>query len=120
MSTLLSLVATGVLIVLGLWLLGSIVLRVGGAVLAVGGLVSTAATGSPAMAAVTILGALAWLAGHWLFERAPSLLPLAAGAACLPAGAPAAARSDAAVGHSHGPSRAAVEQPTAPARDVGA
>jgi hypothetical protein len=67
MSSLLSLLATGVLIALGLWMFGSIVLRVGGVVLAVGGLVSTATTGSPAMAAASILGALAWLAGHWLF-----------------------------------------------------
>lgn len=67
MSLLLSLLATGVLIVLGFWLFGSIVLRVCGVVLAVGGLVSTATTGSPAMAAASVLGALAWLAGHWLF-----------------------------------------------------
>lgn len=67
MSPLLSLLATGVLIALGLWLFGSIVLRASGVVLAVGGLVSTATTGSPAMAAASVLGALAWLAGHWLF-----------------------------------------------------
>jgi hypothetical protein len=63
----LSLLATGILIALGLWLFGSIVLRAGGVVLAVGGLMSTAMTGSPAMAAASILGALAWLAGQWLF-----------------------------------------------------
>jgi hypothetical protein len=63
----LSVLATGILIALGLWLFGSIVLRAGGVVLAVGGLISTAMTGSPAMAAASILGALAWLAGHWLF-----------------------------------------------------
>jgi len=63
----LSLLATGILIALGLWLFGSIVLRAGGVVLAVGGLMSTAMTGSPVMAAASILGALAWLAGHWLF-----------------------------------------------------
>jgi hypothetical protein len=63
----LSVLATGILIALGLWLFGSIVLRAGGVVLAVGGLMSTAMTGSPAMAAASILGALAWLAGHWLF-----------------------------------------------------
>jgi hypothetical protein len=67
MSPLLSLLATGVLIALGLWLFGSIVLRVSGLVLAVGGLLSTATTGSLAMVLATILGALAWLAGHWLF-----------------------------------------------------
>jgi hypothetical protein len=63
----LSVLATGILIALGLWLFGSIVLRAGGVVLAVGGLMSTAMTGSPAMAAASLLGALAWLAGHWLF-----------------------------------------------------
>jgi hypothetical protein len=63
----LSLLATGILITLGVWLFGSIVLRAGGVVLAVGGLVSTAATGSPAMAAASVLGALAWLTGHRLF-----------------------------------------------------
>jgi hypothetical protein len=67
MSPLLSLLATGVLIALGLWLFGSAVLRLSGAVLAVGGLLSTAATGSLAMALTTILGVLAWLVGHWLF-----------------------------------------------------
>jgi hypothetical protein len=67
MSPLLSILATGVLIALGLWLLGSTVLRVGGVALAVGGLLSTAITGSPAMAVASILGALGWLAGHWLF-----------------------------------------------------
>jgi hypothetical protein len=63
----LSLLATGILVALGLWLFGSTVLRAGGVVLAVGGLMSTAMTGSPAIAAASILGALAWLAGHWLF-----------------------------------------------------
>jgi hypothetical protein len=63
----LNLLATGILIALGLWQFGSIVLRAGGVVLAVGGLMSTAMTGSPAMAAASIVGALAWLAGHWLF-----------------------------------------------------
>jgi hypothetical protein len=67
MSPLLSLIATGVLIALGLWLFGSAVLRLGGAVLAVGGLFSTAVTGSLAMALAAVFGVLAWLAGHWLF-----------------------------------------------------
>jgi len=67
MTGLLSLLATGVLIVLGLWLLGGIVLRVGGILLVAVGLVSTAASGSPAVALLTVLGALAWLAGHWLY-----------------------------------------------------
>jgi hypothetical protein len=67
MSTLLSLLATGVLVALGFWMLGGIVLRVGGALVVAGGLLSTAATGSPAAALLTVLGGLAWLAGQWLF-----------------------------------------------------
>jgi hypothetical protein len=67
MSPVLSLLATCVVVALGLWLLGGVVLRVGGVPLAVGGLLSTAATGSLAMAIATVVGAMAWLAGHWLF-----------------------------------------------------
>lgn len=67
MTALLSIAASGVLVALGIWLLAGIVLRVGGILFAIGGLVSTAATGSPTMAIAAILGTLAWLAGHWLF-----------------------------------------------------
>jgi hypothetical protein len=67
MAGVVSLAATGVLIALGVWLLGGLVLRTGGAFLTVGGLLATASTGSLTMAAATILGAVAWLAGHWLF-----------------------------------------------------
>jgi hypothetical protein len=67
MSGLVSLAASSVLVALGVWLLGGFVLRVSGAVLAVGGLLATASSGSLAMAAATITGAVAWLAGHWLF-----------------------------------------------------
>jgi hypothetical protein len=67
MTGLLSLTASAVLVALGVWLLGGFVLRVGGAALAIGGLVITASTGSPGMAAAAIVGAVAWLAGHWLF-----------------------------------------------------
>ena len=63
----LSLLAACILAALALWLFGSIAFRVGGVALSVGGLMSTAMTGSPAMAAASILGVLAWLAGHWLF-----------------------------------------------------
>jgi hypothetical protein len=65
MTGLLCLLATGVLVVLGLWLLGGVVLRLGGVLLVAGGLLSTAATGSPTAALVTLLGALAWLCGQW-------------------------------------------------------
>lgn len=67
MSPLLSWLASGVLVVVGVWLLGGVLLRTGGALLAVGGLFGTAATGSMPMVAIGILGMLAWLAGHWLF-----------------------------------------------------
>lgn len=67
MTGLLSLLATGVLVALGLWLLGGIVLRVGGILLVAVGLLSTAATGSLSAALATMLGGLAWLAGQWLF-----------------------------------------------------
>jgi len=66
MNGLLSLLATGVLVALGFWLLGGIVLRVGGVLLVAVGLLSTAATGSPSAALATVLGGLAWLAGQWL------------------------------------------------------
>lgn len=67
MTGLLSLLASGILAALAVWLLGGITLRLIGAVLAIGGLLDTAWTGAPAMALATILGAAAWLAGHWLF-----------------------------------------------------
>ena len=67
MSWLLSSLATGVLVALGFWLLGGVVLRVGGALLVWGGLLSTAASGSPSAALLTVLGALAWLAGQWAY-----------------------------------------------------
>ena len=67
MTGLLSWLATGALVALGFWLLGGMVLRVGGVLLVVGGLLSTAATGSPAGALLAVLGGLAWLGGHWLF-----------------------------------------------------
>jgi hypothetical protein len=65
MTGLLSLIATGVLVALGFWLLGGIVLRAGGILLVAGGLLSTATTSSPSAALLTVLGGLAWLAGQW-------------------------------------------------------
>ena len=52
-------VATSVLVALGFWLLGGVVLRVGGILLVAVGLLSTAATGSPSAALVALLGAAA-------------------------------------------------------------
>ena len=67
MTELLSLLATGVLAALGFWLLGGVLLRVGGILLVAVGLLSTATTGSPSAALLTLLGAVAWLGGQWLF-----------------------------------------------------
>lgn len=67
MAGLLSLLASGILAALAVWLLGGITLRLIGAALGIGGLLDTACTGAPAMALATILGAAAWLVGHWLF-----------------------------------------------------
>ncbi len=63
MTGILSLAATGALIALGICPL----LRIGGLLLAASGLLSTAVTGSPSTALLTVIGAIAWLAGHWLF-----------------------------------------------------
>jgi hypothetical protein len=67
MSGLFSSVATVAIIALGVWLLGGVVLRIGGVLLVAVGLLSTAMTGSLSAVLVTVLGCLAWLAGHWLF-----------------------------------------------------
>jgi hypothetical protein len=66
-SGLLSVLATGVLIALGTWLLGGAVLRVGGVLLAAVGLLSTAVTGSLSAALLAVIGALAWLVGQWAY-----------------------------------------------------
>ena len=63
----LSLAACATIAAAGVWLFGGFVLRASGALLALGGLTSTALTGSPGMAIATILGGVAWLAGQWLF-----------------------------------------------------
>jgi hypothetical protein len=67
MSGPLSLAATAILAALATWVIGGWVLRTAGAILAVGGLLSTAASGSLTMAVATLVGAVAWLAGHWLY-----------------------------------------------------
>jgi hypothetical protein len=67
MTAVLSFAATGVLITLGVWVTGGLVLRIGGAMLIADGLLRTAVTGSPSSALLSTVGAIAWLAGHWLF-----------------------------------------------------
>jgi hypothetical protein len=64
---LLSVAACAIILTLGVWFFGGFVLRACGALLAVGGLLATARTGSLTMAAATMTGAAAWLGGHWLF-----------------------------------------------------
>ncbi len=67
MTGLLEFAATAILATLGAWTTGGWVLRTAGAVLAIGGLLCTAVTGSPAMAVTALVGAIVWLAGHWLY-----------------------------------------------------
>jgi hypothetical protein len=64
---LLSLAATAILATFAAWVIGGWVLRTAGAFLAVGGLLCTATTGSPTTAVATLVGTVAWLAGHWLY-----------------------------------------------------
>lgn len=66
MTGLLSTGALLVLIALGVWLFGSFALRLGGLLLFVLGLFGLT-QGTPASLLVTVIGAVAWLGGHWLF-----------------------------------------------------
>jgi hypothetical protein len=54
------------LIAIGVWWLGSVVLRLGGLLIGLAGLFG-AATGQPAGLLVAAIGALAWVGGHWLY-----------------------------------------------------
>lgn len=54
------------LIALGVWLLGSLALRAAGALIAIAGLVGAAEGQTPGLL-VAAIGAIAWLAGHWLY-----------------------------------------------------
>jgi hypothetical protein len=67
MNGLLGFAAAAILAALATWVIGGWALRTAGATLAVGGILGTAATGSPMMAVATLIGAVAWLAGHWLY-----------------------------------------------------
>jgi hypothetical protein len=67
MNALLGTTATYVLAALGLWLLGGLMLRAAGALLAIAALFQAASTGAPMTAALSILGGVTWLAGHWLY-----------------------------------------------------
>jgi hypothetical protein len=65
-TALLSLGACAILGALIVWRLGGAMLRLTGGFFAIGGLLATASTGSASMALGALVGALVWLAGHWL------------------------------------------------------
>ena len=67
MHALLSFLAWTVIVGLACWLFSGVALRVGGALLAAVGLLSTAMTGSSSAAVLAVIGGFAWLAGQWLF-----------------------------------------------------
>lgn len=67
MSAVVGIAAWTAIVGIGLWLLGGVVLRVGGAASLTVGLLLAADTGSASAALLAVLGVLAWLAGHWLF-----------------------------------------------------
>jgi hypothetical protein len=67
MVAVLSVLVPVVLIGVAFWLLGGIVLRVGGLLLFIASLFAVAVGGSPVLLIVGVIGGLAWLAGHWLF-----------------------------------------------------
>lgn len=67
MSALVRIAAWAAIIGIGLWLFGGVVLRVGGAASVMIGLLLAVDTGSVSAALIAVLGALAWIAGHWLF-----------------------------------------------------
>jgi hypothetical protein len=61
-------IATWVVVIgVGLWLFGGLLLRAGGALSLTAGLIVAASTGSIAAAVIAALGGIAWLSGHWLF-----------------------------------------------------
>jgi hypothetical protein len=67
MSGLVRLGAWAVVIGVGFWLFGGLLLRAGGALSLAAGLLIAASTGSLAAAVIAALGGIAWLSGHWLF-----------------------------------------------------
>ncbi len=53
------------LALIGFWLLGGLLLRIGGAVPAFAGVAVLALTGDPEALLAVAIGAALWLAGHW-------------------------------------------------------
>jgi hypothetical protein len=59
--------AIAILAMVGFWLFGGVVLRVGGIVFVFAGLVSLVALANPAALLMVVIGLFMWLAGHWHF-----------------------------------------------------
>jgi hypothetical protein len=55
------------LVLLFVWILGGLLLRIGGVVLALGGAGMVALSGNANGLLVFAIGAALWLAGHWLY-----------------------------------------------------
>jgi hypothetical protein len=66
MHALIATLAVIALIALGVWLLGSIVLRIAGVLIVLAGLVA-AVQGQSGGLLVVAIGAVAWAPGHWLY-----------------------------------------------------
>lgn len=60
-------IAISALVLLIAWVLGGLLLRVGGALLALAGLVGVAVSGDASGLPVSALGLVLWLAGHWQY-----------------------------------------------------
>ncbi len=56
-----------VLAIGGFWLFGGVVLRVGGVVFVLVGLISLVTLANPAALLMVVIGLVMWLAGHWHF-----------------------------------------------------
>jgi hypothetical protein len=56
-----------VLAIGGFWLFGGVVLRVGGVVFVLVGLISLVTLTNPAALLMVVIGLVMWLAGHWHF-----------------------------------------------------
>ncbi len=68
MTALVSLLAVLALGSIAVWLVGSFALRVGGTLLLLAGLLGLATATEPGASVIAlVLGALAWLAGHWIY-----------------------------------------------------
>jgi hypothetical protein len=68
MTALVSLLAVVLIGLVAAWLFGSFILRVGGVLLLLAGLAGLATGTGPLVAlGAALLGALAWLAGHWIY-----------------------------------------------------